>query len=130
MTSELHAGLTGEATATVEARTLASAMGSGDVPVYATPAMIALMEQAAVAALAPHLQPGATSVGVRIDVRHLAASPAGRTIRAQARLTLVDGRRLTFRVQAFDGSEQIGDGVHERVIVDREKFLQRSAARA
>lgn len=126
--SDLHAGMCGEATVVVDASLLAGAMGSGDVPVFATPALIALMEQAAMAAVAGALEEGKTTVGVHVDVRHLAASPAGRTVRAQARLTLIDGRRLTFRVLAHDGVNEVGEGSHERMIVDREKFVQRTMA--
>lgn len=129
VTNELRAGLVGESRGAVTESMTASSMHSGDVPVFATPAMVALMEEAAVRAIAPVLEAGKTSVGVRMDVRHLAATPVGAPVRAQARLTLVEGRRLTFKVLAWDGSEQIGEGTHERMIVDREKFLQRTAAK-
>lgn len=126
---ELHAGLVGESSSTVDESNTAISLHSGDVPVYATPAMIAMMEEAAVNAIAPALEADKTSVGVHVDVRHLAASPGGAHVRAQARLALVEGRRLTFKVQAWDGAEQIGDGLHERMIVDREKFLQRTSSK-
>lgn len=129
MSTELHAGLVGESSSTVDESNTAISLHSGDVPVYATPAMIAMMEEAAVNAIAPALEADKTSVGVRVDVRHLAASPVGAHVRAQARLALVEGRRLTFKVQAWDGAEQIGDGLHERMIVDREKFLQRTSSK-
>jgi fluoroacetyl-CoA thioesterase len=130
LVTQLHAGLFGEATAIVDERSLATTMGSGDVPVYATPSMIALMEQAALRAVAECLESGKTTVGVHVDVRHLAASPLGREVRAQARLTLIEGRRLTFRVLASDGETEIGEGTHERMIVDREKFMQRTGEKA
>lgn len=129
MRQELRAGMCGEATTSVHEGTLAVTIGSGDVPVFATPALIALMEQAAIEAVAGCLDEGTTTVGVRVDVRHLAASPLGRTVQAQARLTLIDGRRLTFRVHASDGRNEVGEGTIERMIVDREKFLQRTGAR-
>jgi fluoroacetyl-CoA thioesterase len=126
VTNELHPGMVGESRSVVTDEMTAATMRSGDVPVFATPAMVALMEEAAVRAIAPALEDGKTSVGVRVDVRHLAATPVGTPVRAQARLTLIEGRRLTFKVQAWDGSEQIGEGIHERMIVEREKFLQRT----
>lgn len=128
-TSELRPGLIGEAHAVSTVATSAAALGSGDVPVYATPAMIALMEQAAVNALAGALPLEKTSVGVQVQVRHLAGTPIGMAVRAEARLTSVEGRRLTFRVAAFDAREQIGEDLHERAVVDRDKFLQRTAAK-
>lgn len=127
---ELRPGLTGEARAASSHETSAAALGSGDVPVYATPAMIALMEQAAVNALAGALPSDKTSVGVQVQVRHLAATPIGMPVRAEARLVSVEGRRLGFRVSAFDAREQIGEGTHERAVVDRDKFVSRTAAKS
>jgi predicted thioesterase len=104
----------------------AQALGSGTVPVYATPALVALLEEAAVNALRPVLDAGKTSVGTRIDISHLAATPIGMAVSAQATLTAVDGRRLTFAVRADDEAELIAEGVHERVVVDEERFLARA----
>jgi predicted thioesterase len=123
---ELRAGIAGEATRAVTKENTAVAMGSGDVAVFATPAMVALMEEAAVAALAPYLAEGQTSVGVHVEVRHLAATPVGAQVRAVARLMLVEGRRVIFRVLAYDDKESIGEGQHERMIVDRARFLDRA----
>jgi predicted thioesterase len=125
MTEELQVGVVGESIDVVRMEHTATAMRSGDVPVYATPALAALLEEAACAAIAPFLDADKTTVGVRIDLRHLAASPIGATIRAQARLTQIEGRRLTFRVMAWDETEQVADGHHERMLVDRTRFLQR-----
>ena len=127
----LQTGLTGEARAIVDAPQLASAFGSGSwkVDVYATPAMIGLMEQAAVNAVDHLLPPGQSSVGTRIDVQHLAATPPGVEVRARAELTAVDGRRLTFRVEAFDPVEKIGSGTHERMVVDLQRLLERARAK-
>ncbi|HYY89014.1 MAG TPA: thioesterase family protein [Chloroflexota bacterium] len=122
----LQTGLTGEAHATVDASRLASALGSGRVDVFATPAMIGLMEQAAVNAVDHLLPNGQSSVGARIDVEHVAATPPGLQVRAEAELIAVDGRRLTFRVQAFDSVERIGTGTHQRVVVDLERLLARA----
>jgi len=104
-------------------------MGSGTVDVFATPALAALMEAAAVNALDAILDEGQTTVGVHLDIQHLAATPIGMSVRAEARLMTVEGRRLTFRVSAFDGVEQVGVGSHQRVVVDTERFMSRTAAK-
>lgn len=125
----LQPGLTGAATVTVTAANTAVALGSGEVEVFATPALAGLMEAAAVDALCGLLENGQTSVGVHLDLQHLAATPVGMHVRAEARLMTVEGRRLTFRVTAADESEQIGAGLHQRVIVDAARFLARTAAK-
>jgi len=122
-------GLTGEATVTVGAELTARHMGSGAVSVFATPEMVRLMERAAVNALAPRLSPGEQSVGTLVNVRHLAATPLGATVTARAELIAVDGRRLTFRVSASDGIEPIGEGLHERALIDLARFEQRAEAK-
>lgn len=122
-------GLTGVAVDTVTPANSAVALGSGDVPVFATPAMAGLMEAAAVDALRDALDANQTTVGVHLDIQHLAATPVGMTVRAEARLMTVEGRRLTFRVVANDDVEQIGAGTHQRVIVDRERFMQRTLSK-
>lgn len=126
---DLRAGILGEATGVVTDSNTALAMHSGDVPLFATPALVALMEEAAVAAIAPYLAEGQTSVGVQVNVRHLAATQVGAAVRAVARLMLIEGQRLTFRVLAYDDKESIGEGQHERMIVDRAKFLTRTAGK-
>ncbi len=125
----IHPGLTGEYQTPVTAALTARQMGSGSLEVYATPALAALMEAAAVAALDPLLQPGQTSVGTTLEVRHLAATPPGMVVRARAEVTAVDGRRVTFAIQAWDERELIGEGVHTRVVVDTERFLSRLEAK-
>ncbi|MEP0761172.1 MAG: thioesterase family protein [Chloroflexota bacterium] len=127
--SPLAPGLTGQASVTVSAELTAAALGSGNVSAFSTPALIALMEGAAVAALEGRLPDGQTSVGTRLDVRHLAATPVGMTVRATATLTEVDGRRLVFAVEAHDDAEQIGAGTHERFVVDKARFEARVAAK-
>ncbi|MEM5773758.1 MAG: thioesterase family protein [Anaerolineaceae bacterium] len=107
----------------------AAKWGSGLVPVYSTPALVGLMESAAVQALAGYLPEGKTSVGGRIEVKHMAATPVGMKVRAQAELIEIDGRRLVFNVQAWDEVEQIGEAVHERFIIDEAKFLARVQAK-
>ena len=91
--------------------------------------MVALMEQAAVAAVTPHLPPGWQTVGVHVDVQHLAATPLGLTVSARAELLAVDGRRLTFRVTAHDDQELIGKGTHQRVLIDLARFQARVTAK-
>jgi predicted thioesterase len=119
----LHPGLRGSAAVAAGPQHTAESLGSGDVPVFGTPALVALMEQAAVAALAGHLAPGETTVGTRLDIAHLAATPVGQAVRAEAELTVVDGRKLTFALAAFDGRQKVGEGRHERMLVNRERFL-------
>ena len=119
-------GLTGEASVTVDQSNTAAALGSGLVPVFGTPALVALLELAAVHAVADALPPGSTSVGTHLDVRHLAATPVGMAVRAQATLTGVEGRRLVFAVEAYDEVEKVGEGTHTRVVVDAERFVQKT----
>jgi predicted thioesterase len=118
-------GVSGHADAQVDNLNTAVAMGSGALPVYASPSMIALMEQAACVAIGPHLPLGTTTVGTAMQVKHLAATPLGHHIQATATLQAVDGQRLTFTVAAFDEKEKIGEGTHERFVVHAERFLQR-----
>jgi predicted thioesterase len=102
-------------------------MGSGAVQVFATPELVRLMEQAAVHALADRLGPGEQSVGVLVDVQHLAASPVGATVTARAELVGIDRRRLTFKVSASDGVETVGEGTHVRALIDLARFEERIA---
>ena len=125
----LSPGLVGEIDAVVDRSMLASTLGSGGLDVLATPALIALMEHAARNAVEPHLAADQTTVGVHIDVRHLAASSLGAQVRVRAELIELSGRRLTFRVEAFDAHEKIGEGTHERAIVDPTRLLSRAAAK-
>ena len=125
MAPPFDVGLVGTAQTTVTETNTALSLGSGLLPVYATPALVALLEEAAVNALKPLLEAGKTSVGTRIDVSHLAATPIGMVVRAQATLSAIDGRRLVFEVVAHDEAEQIASGIHERVLVDEQRFLAR-----
>lgn len=129
MMDPVQPGLTGEAHTIVTDALTAAALGSGSVNVYSTPALIALLEAAAIHALEGHLPDGQTSVGTRLDVRHLAATPIGMAITARATLKEVDGRRLVFEVEASDPVERIGVGVHERFIVDKARFEARVQAK-
>ena len=121
----VRVGLVGEKTTTVVDALLATHLGSGSIEVYATPAMIALIESAAVAAIDPLLPEGQASVGVALNVRHLAATPPGQQVRARAEVTAVDGRKVTFQVQAWDEQEQIGEGTHTRYVIDIARFVER-----
>ena len=98
-------------------------IGSGDMAVLATPAMVALMENAAMLAVALHLEEGETTVGAMISTSHLKPSKIGNTISAIAELTEVEGRKLTFKIEAYDADQLIGSGEHIRYVVNREKFL-------
>lgn len=126
MDLHLSIGLTGEKQETVTRDKTAIAYGSGTVAVYATPAMVGLMEGAAVEALAAHLPEGTSTVGTELKIKHTAATPVGLTVRATAELIEIDGRRLVFNVQAFDEKEEIGSGTHERFIITVEKFLHKA----
>jgi predicted thioesterase len=127
--TELHTGLTAKVSETVSERNTARALGSGGLDVYATPAMVALMEKAALSAVAPFLPEASSTVGTKLDISHVAASPLGIEVFAQAELTEVDGRRLVFKVRVRDTSGPIGEGTHERVIIDNVKFMAKTAAK-
>jgi fluoroacetyl-CoA thioesterase len=98
-------------------------------PVLATPIMIMIMENAALNAIKPYLDAGESALGTRVDVRHLAATPAGRNVMGEARVTAVDGRRIEFAVRAADGNEEIGVGTHERVVIQLAKLSERMKAK-
>ena len=121
----LEIGLTFESTTTVSASNTAAPLGSGDMDVFATPAMVALMENAAMKAVAAALPEGLATVGTQMNTSHIKASPLGATITASAVLTEVEGRKLTFAVKAWDDKGVIGEGVHTRFVVDRERFLSK-----
>jgi predicted thioesterase len=127
-TQQFPIGLTGEARVVVGEELTARHMGSGAVRVFATPEMVRLMERAAVNALAPHLSAGQQSVGTLVNVKHLAPRRWA-IVTATAELIGVDGRRLTFRVSATDGMDTIGEGLHERALIDLERFEQKAAAK-
>ncbi|MDX1690392.1 MAG: hotdog domain-containing protein [Acidimicrobiia bacterium] len=120
---ELAPGLTGTAALTVGDADLAPALGSGDVPVLGTPRVVALSEEATVDAVADALDTGSTTVGVRVDVEHLAPSIAGSEVVATAVVTEVDGRRLTYTVTVRDGDRIVARGTIWRVAVDRDRFV-------
>lgn len=125
MVKFMEIGLTFTSTTVVDNANTAVALGSGDMEVFATPAMVALMENAAMNAVAPHLEAGQTTVGTEVSTTHIKASALGATITATATLTAIEGRKLTFAVTAHDGDNIIGEGTHTRFIVDRERFLSK-----
>ncbi len=104
-------------------------MGSGDLPVFATPCMIALMEEASQSSVAPYLEEGQGTVGTRLSVSHDAATPLGMKVWAESCLTEIDGRRLVFEVRAFDECGPIGKGSHERFIIKKQRFLEKAEAK-
>lgn len=125
LSAGLKPGLTGTAEIVVGTRDTAPHVGSGKIGVLATPIMVNLMEAAALQAVERFMPPGHQTVGTHLDVRHFAATPVGLKVRAHAELTRIDGRTLTFRLHAEDERESIGDGVHERLIINVERFDQR-----
>jgi len=128
--AELKPGLIGEASLVVEEKHTARHLGSGGVNVLATPIMITLMEEAGRNAVEALLEPGYLTVGASLDVKHLAPTPMGMKVTARAELLAVDGRTLTFRVEAHDEREKVGEGTHVRAIINLEKFLARVHAKA
>jgi predicted thioesterase len=121
----LKPGMKGEKQVTVNDKNTAASFGSGGLAVYSTPSMIALMEGAAVKAVDSGLPEGFSTVGTELNVKHLSATPPGMTVRAIGELLEIDGRRLLFRVEAWDDSGKIGEGTHGRFIVENEKFLKK-----
>ncbi|QSB13024.1 thioesterase [Natronosporangium hydrolyticum] len=122
----LTAGLTAQVELTVTDADTAQALGSGDVPVLGTPRVLALAEAATVAATAPKLVPGWTTVGTEVELEHTTASPIGTVVTAVATLAKVDGRRLLFELRVTAGGEPVAEGRIERTLVDRQKFLAKA----
>jgi fluoroacetyl-CoA thioesterase len=122
---KLERGLSGRSAMQVTDDKTALAYGSGGVEVFATPAMIGLMENAAVKAVDPLLPQGYGTVGTRLDVRHMAATPKGFRVFAEAKLMEIKGNRLVFEIAAFDEVERIGEGIHERFVIEKESFLKK-----
>lgn len=118
----LEAGIKGMQEVKVVESNTALAMGSGTLQVFATPSMIALMEETAWKSVAEHLEEGNGSVGIELNVKHVSATPLGMTVRCESELIEVDGRRLVFKVAAYDEAGLIGEGTHERFVVNNEKF--------
>lgn len=125
----LSPGLRATLEETVTEERTAERIGSGDVPVYATPILLALVERAAVAAVSGALEAGSTTVGARIELDHLAPTPVGRTLAATVTLEAVEGRRLLFSFEVTDDAGPVARGRHLRVVVDRDRFLESARAR-
>jgi len=129
ITQLFHPGLAREDAFRVEEEHSAIHVGSGSLRVLATPWMITFMERTARLLLAEQLPPGYSSVGVHVYVRHLAPTPVGSSVRARAEIQSMDGLKVHFAVQAWDGEEKIGEGTHQRVVIDEGRFLRRVAAK-
>ncbi len=125
----LTVGLKAEKKQTVTNLNTAKTYGSGDIDVFATPAMIGLMEGASLMITEKHLPQGFSSVGTKVDVYHTAATPIGMTVTAKAEIVEIHGKRLIFKIEAFDEKQQIGEGLHERYIIETEKFLKKAYAK-
>lgn len=122
----LEVGIKGKDTVEVVYENTATAVGSGVLEVFATPMMIALMEKTACNSVIPYLEEGDGSVGTELNVKHVAATPIGMTVTCESELVEVDGRRLVFKVEAYDEVGLIGKGTHERFIVNNEKFQSKT----
>ena len=126
---EITIGTTGTVSALVEREDTALEVGSGSLLVYATPCMVALMEGAACEAIAEAIPEGKTTVGIELNISHLAATPVGMDVRAEATVTAVDGNIITFSVTAYDEAGKIGEGTHKRAIVTAQRFLDKTYAK-
>jgi fluoroacetyl-CoA thioesterase len=129
MEFNLHVGMKAEKTESVTNDNTAVKYGSGGVAVYATPAMVGLIEGACLKAVDPSLPDGFATVGTELNIKHTAATPVGMTVRAVAELVAIAGKRLTFKVEAFDDAGPVGAGTHERFIIDLKKFIERAEAK-
>lgn len=123
--SELKLGMVFETKKTVEEADTAAKFGSGGVYVFATPMMIGIMENASMNCVQEALEEGQGTVGIHLDVKHLAATPMGMEVRAVAELIEIDGKKLRFKVEAFDEDKKIGEGTHDRFIINVEKFMSK-----
>jgi len=127
MADQLHVGLTFEKTITVTENHAARHLAGKGIRVFSTPEMVRLMEECALEAVLPYLQPNQDTVGIRVEMRHLAATPMGMKVTARCTLVEIDRRRLVFKAEIHDEMEKVGEGMNERFIVDKEKHEQRIA---
>ncbi|MBQ9169051.1 MAG: thioesterase family protein [Oscillospiraceae bacterium] len=123
---EISVGMKGEASTLVEREDTAAEVGSGSLLVYATPCMIALMEGAACEAIAEALGEDQTTVGTELNIQHLSATPVGLEVRAEAEVTAVEGKVITFEIHAYDEAGEIGKGLHKRALINSQKFLEKA----
>ena len=126
---EITVGMKAEVFTEVERADTAAEVGSGSLLVYATPCMVALMEGAACEAIAPAIGEDQTTVGIELNIQHLSATPVGHEVRAEATVTAVEGKIITFELHAFDEAGEIGKGTHKRCIVNSQKFLDKTYAK-
>ncbi len=122
----LEAGIKGAQSIQVTESNTAAEMGSGDLPVFATPAMIALIEKTASESVRPYLEMGTSTVGTHLDIAHSSATPMGMTVVCETELVEIDRRRLVFKVRVYDSKSEVGSGTHERFVVDCDKFMQKA----
>lgn len=122
----MEIGIIGTQVITVQEDQTAKHLGSGDLAVFGTPYMIALMENTARKSVQPHLEETQGTVGTLVNVKHVAATPVGMEVRCESKLVEVDRKRLVFEVKCFDACGLIGEGMHERFIIDNEKFMQKT----
>ena len=123
---EITVGMKGEVGTLAEREDTAKEVGSGSLLVYATPCMVALMEGAACEAIQEALSDTQTTVGTELNIQHISATPVGLEVRAEAEVIAVEGKVITFEVKAFDEAGEIGKGIHKRVIVNTQKFLEKA----
>ncbi len=122
----LTVGISNELSKNVTKETTAAVLGSGTLDVYATPAMVALMEETCMKSVQGELEAGCGTVGTGLTIHHVSATPVGMQVRCVSKLVEVDGRKLVFDVQAFDEAGLIGQGTHERFIIENEKFFSKA----
>ena len=128
---QIPIGTTGTAALRVRPEHLANRFKDATLPqVFATPVMVLVMENAALNAIKPYLEPGESAVGIAVDVKHLAATPVGHDVRATAEVVGVDGKRIDFKVSARDNKEEIGRGSHQRIVIDLGSFNERLAKKS
>lgn len=130
MDFNLQVGMKFTSRVTVEEKDTAAAFGSGNILVFSTPMMIGLMENASLNAVDPHLPEGFQTVGIHLDVKHLAATPVGMDAWAEAELVEIEGKKLKFNVTAYDEKDKIGEGTHSRFIINSESFLKATEEKA
>ena len=126
---EIFVGMKGEASTLVEREDTAAEVGSGSLLVYATPCMVALMEGAACEAINEALTEDQSSVGISLNIEHLSATPVGLEVRAEAEVTAVEGKIITFAITAYDEAGKIGEGTHKRCVISSQKFLDKAYAK-
>ena len=129
MANELHEGIMGSSETMVNESNTALIMGSGELEVFATPAMVALMEKAAAESVKPYIDGNSTTVGTMLQIEHVAATPSGVSVRCESELCHIDGRKLIFNVTAYDNAGIIGKGRHERFIVEKERFMKKAESK-